>query len=416
MDFTTFITKIASRRKSGILRSYAKKFAEHKNAISLANGMPNATTFPFEEISVTYKGGTKIKLTGEELSSSLQYAPSQGYLPLLKKMREFQEHWYKPIYNDWDTVLTCGSMEGCSKVLEMILENGDPMMAQVPTYDGVLGVLIPLEPEFIGIEQDEDGIIPANIAKICEERRRSGKPMPKILYVNPTGGNPTGTVLTDSRKRQIYELAETYNFLILEDDPYSFVHFLEKAPTTFLELDAKGRVIRLDSISKVISPGLRLGVVTAHKEIIKKLTAHMETTSIHPSSLSQMLLYKLLNTWSVDKLQKHFNDVQRFYRSRRDVMLSLIEKHLTGLAEWNVPKGGMFVWMKVNKVKDVMELADKECISQGIFVIPGHAFNYDRSKPEQHIRLSYSYATLEEIDKALSILAELIREEIKKLD
>ena len=107
--------------------------------------------------------------------------------------------------------------------------------------------------------------------------------------MNPTGGNPTGTVLTDSRKRQIYELAETYNFLILEDDPYSFVHFLDKPPTTFLELDTKGRVIRLDSISKVISPGLRLGVVTAHKEIIKKLTVHMETTSIHPSSLSQVI-------------------------------------------------------------------------------------------------------------------------------
>ena len=107
--------------------------------------------------------------------------------------------------------------------------------------------------------------------------------------MNPTGGNPTGTVLTNSRKRQIYELAETYNFLILEDDPYSFIHFLDKAPTTFLELDTKGRVIRLDSISKVISPGLRLAFVTAHKEIIKRLILHMEATSIHPSSLGQVI-------------------------------------------------------------------------------------------------------------------------------
>ncbi|XP_043516488.1 kynurenine/alpha-aminoadipate aminotransferase, mitochondrial-like [Frieseomelitta varia] len=286
MDFTPFITKKADRRQPSVTWLYSEKFAEQKNALNLAKAMPDPSTLPFVEISVTCTGGKEIKLIGKELAWSLQYAPSQGYLPLLKKIREFQEHWHKPIYNDWDTVLTCGSMEGCSKVFEMVLENGDPMMAQVPTYDGVLGVLIPLEPEFIGIEQDEDGIIPANIAKVCEERRRSGKPMPKILYVNPTGGNPTGTVLTDSRKRQIYELAETYNFLILEDDPYSFVHFLDKAPATFLELDTKGRVIRLDSISKVISPGLRLGVVTGHKEIIKRLTAHMETTSIHPSSLS----------------------------------------------------------------------------------------------------------------------------------
>ncbi|XP_076234228.1 kynurenine/alpha-aminoadipate aminotransferase, mitochondrial [Calliopsis andreniformis] len=413
MDVSRFFTKIANRRKSSILRRWATKFMQTENAISLANGMPNAAMYPFEEISITYKKGTKVKLSGQDLSWSLQYGPSQGYPSLVKEMREFQKYWHKPAQDNWDVLITSGSMEGCAKVFEMTLEIGDPVMVQVPVYDGILKALLPLMPDFIGIEQDQHGIIPETIIETCEKRLREGKSIPKVLYLNPTGANPTGTVLIESRRKRVYELAQIYDFLIVEDDPYCFIHFLDKKPTSFFELDTDGRVIRLDSFSKVLSAGLRLGVVTARKEFITKLTTHMESTCLHASSLSQMLLYKLMDTWGLQQLQHHFQDVQRFYQERRDVMLAAVQKHLTGLAEWDVPKGGMFVWIKVNEMEDVMELVEKKCVSQGLFVVPGHAFNYDFSKPEQHIRLCYSYATPEEIDKALSILANLIREEIK---
>ncbi|KZC06543.1 Kynurenine/alpha-aminoadipate aminotransferase, mitochondrial [Dufourea novaeangliae] len=399
MDFKRFITKVSNRRKPGILRKWAKIFMETPNAISLANGMPNDKTFPFEEISIKYKGGHNIKLSGEDLRWSLQYGPSQGYLPLVKKMRDLQEYWHKPKYNQWDVLVTPGSMEGCSKVFEMTLEIGDPVMVQVPAYNGTLNALTPFMPEFLEIAQDHDGIIPDEIMKICKERSRDGKSMPKIIYVNPTGANPTGTVLSEDRRKRIYELARTYDFLIVEDDPYCFIHFLAKQPTSFLELDTEGRVIRLDSFSKTLSAGLRLGVVTAHTDFIKKLLLHMETTCIHASSMSQMLVYKLLDTWSMQKLEQHFDDIQRFYRERRDVMLASIQKHLTGLAEWDIPDGGMFVWIKVNGLDDVMELATKNCVSHGIFLVPGHAFNCDFGKPDQHLRLCYSYATTEEIEK-----------------
>ncbi|XP_026671030.1 kynurenine/alpha-aminoadipate aminotransferase, mitochondrial-like isoform X2 [Ceratina calcarata] len=382
--------------------------------MGLAAGMPNTETFPFEEITITYKNGTKSRLFGDELAWSLQYGPSQGYLPLLNEIRKFQEYWHKPMYNDWDLIITSGSMDGCSKVFEMVLEVGDPVMVQMPAYDGILIALAPFAPEFIEISQDQDGIDPENIIEVCEERIRTGRPVPKIIYVNPTGANPTGTVLTESRRRKVYELAEKYDFLIIEDDPYCFIQFEDERLTTMIELDTVGRVIRLDSFSKIFSAGLRLGVVTARTEFIRKLELHMQMTNIHASSLSQMLLYKFLNAWDLPKLREHFNYVKDFYRKRRDVMLSLIEKHLTGLAEWNVPKGGMFVWITVNQVKDVMALTTEKCVSQGVFVLPGHAFNYNRSKPEQHIRLSFSYATPEQIDKALAILAKLIREEIAK--
>ncbi|XP_076637340.1 kynurenine/alpha-aminoadipate aminotransferase, mitochondrial [Colletes latitarsis] len=414
MDFTRFITEVSGRRKSSILRKWAKDFMERPNSISLANGMPNTTTFPFEKISVTYKNGKEVKLVGEELSWSLQYGPSQGYIPLLKKIREHQKYWYEPKYTKWDVILTSGSMDGCSKVFDMIVEPRDPVMVQEPIYNGILNALEPITSELIGIPQDQNGIIPEEITKVFEERLQNKKSMPKVLYVNPTGANPTGTALPDSRKRRIYELAQIYDFLIVEDDPYYFLNFLDERPRTFLEFDTDGRVIRLDSFSKILSAGLRLGVVTAHEEFIKKLVMHNETTTIHPSSLSQMLLYKFLDTWDTQKLQQHFGDIQRFYRERRDIMLASIQKHLTGLAEWTVPLGGMFIWLKVNDLEDVLEIATKKCVSEGIFILPGHAFVLDPTKPEQHLRISYSYATPEEMEKSISVLAKVIREEIKE--
>lgn len=112
----------------------------------------------------------------------------------------------------------------------------------------------------------------------------------QLLYVNPVGANPTGTVLSDSRRHEIYRLAQKYNFLIVEDDPYYFIHFSDKQPTSFFSIDTDGRVIRLDSFSKIFSAGIRVGVISAHRDIVNKLIVHVENSTIHSSSLSQVRL------------------------------------------------------------------------------------------------------------------------------
>lgn len=111
----------------------------------------------------------------------------------------------------------------------------------------------------------------------------------QLLYINPTGANPTGTILSETRRRKVYELAQKYNFLILEDDPYYFVHFLDKEPTSFFSLDTDGRVIRLDSFSKIMSAGIRVGAITAHQDIVAKIVLHIENSVLHASSLSQVI-------------------------------------------------------------------------------------------------------------------------------
>ncbi|KAG7206641.1 hypothetical protein KM043_000319 [Ampulex compressa] len=413
MDYAKFFTTVSCRRKSSMIRRITEAYMETPNSITLASGMPNSGTFPFKEIAVKFKDDGDRVLQGRDLSLSLQYGPTPGYSPLVKKWQEFQKTYHSPKREDWRIAFTVGSQDGCNKIFEMILEEGEPLMMQTPTYTGVLSSVAPFLPDLIEIPQDADGIIPEQIDFECEKRLRDNKPMPKLLYVNPTGANPTGSTLTEFRREQIYTLAQKYNFLILEDDPYYFLHFGDKQPTSFFSLDTDGRVIRLDSFSKILSAGLRLGVVTAHKDIINKLIVHIENTVLHTSSLSQMLLYKLFEIWQLNQFQSHFNDVRKFYQEKRDIMLVAIEKHLSGLAEWSAPTGGMFVWIKITGIDNVFDLVVNKCVQNKLFVLPGHAFNYVDTKPDQHIRICYSYATPEEIDTGLSILARLIQEEIK---
>ncbi|KYM78913.1 Kynurenine/alpha-aminoadipate aminotransferase, mitochondrial [Atta colombica] len=385
-----------------------------QNGVNLAGGMPNTSTYPINNISMTYKYDVPVELNKQETSAVLQYGSSQGYAPLLEKWKEFQKTWHSPKRNDWDVAFTCGTMDGCEKIFQMLINENDPVMLQVPTYTGIIGALAPLSPDVIEINQDADGIIPEEISKKCEERLKDGRPMPKLLYINPTGTNPTGAVISEIRRRKVYELAQKYNFLIIEDDPYCFIHFLNKQPMSFFSLDTDGRVIRMDSFSKIISAGFRVGAITAHKDIINRLVIHIASSILHASCLSQMFLYKLFENWRQQEFEQHFKEIQKFYRERRDMMLTIIEKHLTGLAEWYIPQGGMFFWIKVTVVNDTKDLVMNKCVPQGVFVLPGNAFNYDSSKHDCHLRLSYSYASLEEMDKGISIIAKILREEAAK--
>ncbi|XP_018305375.1 kynurenine/alpha-aminoadipate aminotransferase, mitochondrial isoform X2 [Mycetomoellerius zeteki] len=328
MDYTKFFSKITNRRRRNLIRELTSLYLTQQNSITLAAGMPNAITYPINNISVTYKYDVPIKLNKNEMSAVLEYGSSQGYGPLLEKWKEFQKTWHSPKRNDWDVTFTCGSMDACEKVFQMLIDENDPVMLQMPTYTGVIGALAPLLPDVIEINQDADGIIPEQISKECEQRLKNGRPIPKLLYINPTGANPTGAVISEIRRRKVYELAQKYNFLIIEDDPYCFIHFLDKQPTSFFSLDSDGRVIRMDSFSKIISAGFRIGAVTAHKDVISRLVTHITSSILHASSLSQMFLYKLFEIWGPQEFEQHFKEIQKFYQKRRDMMLTMIEKHL----------------------------------------------------------------------------------------
>ncbi|XP_063973377.1 kynurenine/alpha-aminoadipate aminotransferase, mitochondrial-like isoform X2 [Diachasmimorpha longicaudata] len=372
--------------------------------------MPNSAMFPFQNLSVEC-GDKTISLSPKEMGDGLQYGPSQGYFPLVNKWKDFQTRWHSPPFKNWDVAVVPGSQDGFYKILDMMIDEGDPIMVQAPAYAGTIAAVHAMRPEYIGIPQDADGVIPEEIEKICSSRLKKNLTLPKALCVNPTGANPTGSVLTTDRKKSIYKLAQKYDFLIIEDDAYYFVHFLDRQPPSFLSMDTDGRVIRLDSFSKVVSSGLRLGVVTAGQEIIDKVIVSLQNTVLHASSLSQILMFKLLESWSPEEFDTHIAKVQNFYRSQRDMMVRSVEEHLKGVAEWSVPKAGMFVWIKLKTKDNALDLIMEKLIPNGVFIIPGSAFDYDEYQEDNHLRLCYSFSTEEEVDKAMRILSKCLRQQ-----
>ncbi|XP_060536074.1 kynurenine/alpha-aminoadipate aminotransferase, mitochondrial-like [Cylas formicarius] len=418
IDYNHFINTHSSRRRPALTRELTKlQYGAGKESISLAEGMPNEVTFPFQAINFVLKDGLSITLQGQQLNSAFQYIPTQGYPPLLKKLRDFTYQMHMPPnWHNTDIIMTNGSQDGISKTLEMLIEDGDDVLVQNPLYAGTEVILKPFKVNLIGIEQDEFGILPSKLIDALENCKAyteegGGRKMPKCIYLNPTGSNPTGATMSLERRKEVYDICCKYNILILEDDAYYFLHFLEERPVSFLSLDVEGRVIRFDSMSKVLSSGLRLAWLTAPKPLVRNVELHMQSSLLHSSTLSQVILDNLLTKWGYQGLISHGAYVSAYYKARRDFTVACMEKHLKGLCEWTIPSGGMFVWIKVHGVADVYDMLMTRGLKKNITLVPGHAFMVDPTEACNCIRASYSKATLKQIDKAMQLLGELIREE-----
>ncbi|CAG9861819.1 unnamed protein product [Phyllotreta striolata] len=417
IDYSYFINTRSARRRPALTREITKRqYGGHKDHISLAEGVPNEITFPFESITVNLKDGQTFAIKGQELAAALQYIPSQGYPPLLKQVKEFTRRLHRPpAWDKCDTIITNGSQDGMSRVLEMILDDNDTMLVQNPYYAGTAAIVKPLNVNVIGIDQDESGIQPRKLVEALENCKKyteeGGGKMPKVMYLNPTASNPSGTTMPTDRKIEIYRICCEYNIIILEDDAYYFLHFLDRQPDSFLSIDTEGRVIRLDSMSKVLSSGLRLGWLTGPRKLVEQIEIHISSSILHSSVLSQVIMENLFRKWGINGLVSYFEKVAAFYRVRRDFTIASMEKHLKGLCEWDVPSGGMFVWFKVLGVSDVYDMLLTRGLRKHITFIPGQNYMADPTAACNYVRASYSKASMKQIDKAMRILAELIREE-----
>ncbi|XP_057652127.1 kynurenine/alpha-aminoadipate aminotransferase, mitochondrial-like [Diorhabda carinulata] len=417
INYSYFINAKSHRRRPALTREITKRqYNSPKEQISLAEGVPNEITFPFESITIKLKDGSKFDIVGQELASALQYIPTQGYPPLVKSVKEFTNSVHSPPgWDRYETLITNGSQDGMSRVLEMILEENDSMLVQNPYYAGVEAIIKPLNINVVGVDEDEFGIVPQKLIDALENCKKyteeGGGRMPKVIYLNPTASNPSGRTIPLERKKEIYEICCKYNIIILEDDAYYFLHFLDQQPISFLSLDTEGRVIRLDSMSKVLSSGLRLGWVTGPKRLIQNIEIHISSCILHSSVLSQVILENLFKKWGASGLISYFSKVASFYRARRDFTMACMEKHLKGLCEWEVPSGGMFVWFKIIGVSDVYEMLLTRGLKKHITFIPGQNYMADPTAACNYVRASYSKASLKQIDKAMQTLAELIREE-----
>ncbi|KAJ8708266.1 hypothetical protein PYW07_010391 [Mythimna separata] len=407
-DYDRFLSTRALRREPSLTREITSMaYKVGKQMISLAEGMPNEQVFPFTKLEM-HTPYDRLVLEGKELAGALQYVPSQGFPALLSELRKFQEEAHRPPPLPRDLLVSNGGQHGIYQCVELLVEPGDAVLTTEFAYTGIHSVLRPYQPEIIGIPEDADGMRPETLDSVLGERLRKGLKMPKMMYIIPTGSNPTGTVLPEDRRRQIYELACKYDFLILEDDPYMFLNYTDRPVPSFLSLDTCGRVLRLDSVSKVVSAGLRGAWITAPKPLLERLELHTQSELLHPCTIAQVILLQLVQCRQ--SLATHLSGAREFYRRRRDALHTALAP-LQQLAPFYMPHAGLFFWLQINGVDDVHRMVFQTALQRGLMLVPGQAFQFDIHAPCPYLRLTFSKIKLEDMDKAVKTLGEIIRYE-----
>lgn len=376
-DFSDLFTETTKRRESSPIRALIR-FANVPGMISLGGGMPHPSTFPFSKMTMQTTTGKELTLEGSDLVGALQYSQTEGH-PSLRKFLfdlQLQEHGVTATGPErtHDVTVTTGSQDGLTRVFEMLLSPEDTVLVDEAAYSGALSFLQPLNCGLAPIQTDSGGIIPESLENLLDQWPQDGSKgkRPRVLYMVPCGGNPTGTSLSEERKRRIYEIASRpeNNLVLLEDDPYYYIQFNDNdgddhdrdhdhdgaagaaRTPSFLSMDTDQRVVRFDSFSKVLSAGIRVGFTTAPLAISERLQLHIQSTILHSCALSQVVVASLLHEWGYERFIQHTLEVTKFYRAQRDAFVEAADRHLKPLGEgkvtWTTPTAGMFVWIDLS--------------------------------------------------------------------
>ena len=424
--YDKYLTLTSQRRKPSPIRRL-QPLVSLPGMISLGGGLPNPKLFPITSMSFGLKlpSGQEslITLSESELKEALQYSPTSGLPRLCQLLLDLQKREHglpegnsHTQQNSTALMVTVGSQDAFCKAIEMLIEpdGEDVVFLEDPTYSGALAFLQPYGAKLVPVPIDQDGLIPSQLQLALERELQQHPTTPgghrrRVLYIIPTAQNPSGATLSQSRRREIYQLAQDYDLIILEDDPYWFLHPHRQQYQSFLSMDVDGRVLRFDSFSKVISSGLRMGVVTGPSPLVEKLNFHVQATNLHNSGISQAMLQKIFDVWGLDGLDTHCQQVADFYTQRRNVMIEAAHRHLIGLAEWSIPDAGMFLWIRIPGIVDTKTWIEETAAQSNILLVPGQSFR-PGNQISHHVRASFSTASDEEMDLAMHRLAKLIRE------
>jgi kynurenine/2-aminoadipate aminotransferase len=276
---------------------------------------------------------------------------------------------------------------------------------------------------------------PDHLHSLLVANNNSAEKQRRVLYVIPTAQNPSGVTLDNERRRAIYELACEHDLILLEDDPYWYLHPDRANLVSFLELDAMncmggvlpstkkndtdsnagkgGRVLRFDSFSKIFSAGMRIGYVTAPIPLLERINLHIQGTNLHNCGVSQAMVSQLLRAWDGwNGLDSHVKKVASFYGRRRDWIVEAAEKYLrpiggAPLASWTVPTAGMFLWLQLHNVPDTKSLIEEKAAAANVLFVPGQAFD-PLDRPSAYVRAAYSTASRDDMNVAMQRLANLI--------
>lgn len=361
------------------------------NIISFAGGNPASSALEPERIAAFAQ-----EALAENGVNLLQYGQTEGYAPLRESAAEFFLH--NGVKTDPGHILpVSGSQQGLDLICKALLNEGDTMLVENPTFLGALQTFRTYGARFAAVETDEDGAIPESL----EEQIRAHHP--KLIYLIPTFQNPTGRTLSLERRRRIAELVNEYQVPLIEDDPYCDLRYRGKALPAIKSFDEQGYVLYCNSFSKIISPGLRVAAVVCQDDVLlRKLVVGKQSTDVHSPNLNQAIIDKYLRS---GLLQEHIRQICASYAKQMDAMQRMLSTFPASVS-YTKPDGGIFLWCTLPEDFNTTQLLST-ATKQGVAYIPGTHFYADGQGHHNTMRLNFSNASLENIEKGMERLRAL---------
>lgn len=391
------LDSLIAKRMEGLEGSAVReilKLTQQPNIISFAGGLPSPESFPVDTLREITE-----KVYMDQGLQVLQYGITEGYKPLLDFLAGWLKTDKKIDANIDEIQITSGSQQGIDLVSRVFLNAGDEVVIESPSYLSAFQVFNLYNAKYISIDSDEDGMKVSQLQELLEEGRR-----PKIVYTVATYQNPTGITLSMERRKQLVDLADRYNFYIIEDNPYGELAFDGKEVPTLKSLDKNGRVLYLGSFSKIVAPGLRIGYIVAKPEIRKIITVAKQASDVHSSNLPQYIIYEYCKQ---GHLTPQIKKICALYKEKRDAMLTALEEFFPPEANWTRPRGGLFIWVELPKACNCTELLAL-AVSRGVAFVPGTPFFVD-NKGQNTMRLNFSNASLDLIQEGIGKLGNVVK-------
>jgi 2-aminoadipate transaminase len=385
-----FARRMAQMRPSTI-REILKVTAQPE-VISFAGGLPAPELFPIEAV----RAATDAVL-GTTGGQALQYGPSEGHMPLLEWIAAEMQHRGVGAAAS-DVLITNGSQQVLDLVGKMLLDPGDVVLTENPTYLAAIQAFQTYEATFVPVATDADGLIPEALPELIATHR------PKFLYTIPNFQNPTGITMSAERRAAVAAIAAEHDLVVVEDDPYGKLRYRGDDIAPIKHWDQAHRVLYASTFSKTIAPGLRIGWVVSPTELFDQLLILKQASDLHTSSLDQQVAHHYLTNNDVDA---HVAGIRGAYGSRYEVLEGALGRSMPDGYSWTHPDGGMFLWVTGPDQLDSVELL-KRAVDQQVAFVPGRDF-FPADGGRNFMRLNFSNSTPERIEEGVQRLAALCR-------
>jgi 2-aminoadipate transaminase len=394
-----FAKRLANVETSAIRELF--KLLGKPGIISFAGGFPDSAMFDVQGLREASQRALQ-----EEPGGALQYGATEGYEPLRTQLAAFERSKGVADLEPQDLIVTTGSQQALDLIGKTLIDEGDKVIVEGPTFLATIQCFRLYGADIVSAPIDADGVQTDKLEQLIAEHK------PKFVYLVPTFGNPSGAMLTRERRIKVLELAVKYQVLVVEDDPYGDLYFGEAPPPSILALTqevpgSREWVAHCGSMSKVLSPGLRVGWLVAQPDLLQRAVMCKQFSDAHTSTFAQATAAQYLKS---GRMPATLEKVRQAYAERARTMATALKRELGDAIEFTEPKGGLFFWARLTgaggKVKDAGEFA-KRAIEQGVAFVPGAPF-FAKDPDVSTFRLSFATADVGKIEDGVGRLGKAL--------